>query len=191
MPSALDISQLTVKAPPRKRTGSGTRTPVVTDHRPMVEKREEGINGVGQLAVAGCLLAKQYADAGAIGKYWGPIARETAKLADTNEGVAKVVDFITEIGPYGGLILAALPLVMQLMANHGMIASDNAIGGQVVPPAVLEAQMKAEMARMQAEALREQQAAMNEAERARQDYERELASIQAVEQMDMAGANQS
>jgi hypothetical protein len=143
----------------------------------MAQKREEGLNGVGQLGIAGCLLAKQYADAGAIGKHWPRVSHELAALSDTNEGVAKVVDLVTEIGPYGALLLAVMPLIMQLAANHGMIKADNALGGDIVPPAVLEAQMKADIATMQAEALRQQQQALREMAEAQADYEAELSRM--------------
>jgi len=137
------------------------------------EKRTEGLNGLGQLAQGLCLMTGQYADAAALGQHWPPMAKELAAVAESNETIAKPIDFLIEIGPYGALIQAAIPLVMQLLANHRIIKAEGMIGSNVVPPEVLEAQMKAQVMRMQAQAMRDQQQALAEA----QDAQREMEAL--------------
>jgi hypothetical protein len=104
-----------------------------------------------------------YADAGAIAQHGPGLARETALLAESNPRIASVVDYLTEAGPYMGIIVVALPLALQLAANHGRIdASKMPPGSGVLPPEILEAKVKAEMAK--------------QAEEYRKDIERELSS---------------
>jgi hypothetical protein len=124
--------------------------------------REEAANGIFQLAGFGCVVTHQYADAGAISMHGPTISRELAQTAETSEPIAKALDYIMDAGPYAGLIVAVMPLVLQLMANHGVIKAELVSGGGVVPPKALESQVKADMAKQAAEALRAQEAAEEE-----------------------------
>jgi hypothetical protein len=72
-----------------------------------------------------------------------------------------------------------MPMVMQFLANHGVIDAKRAIGGNIVPPEVLESQMRADIARMQAEAQREQLEAIREAQSAQAEYEKVMAEMAA------------
>jgi hypothetical protein len=105
---------------------------------------------------------RQYADAGAIGLHKDPIIDELVTLADSNEKIAKGIDYITEAGPYAGLVVAVMPLVMQLAANHKIVKAELVAGAGVVPPQALESQVRADMARQAAVALRQQQEAEQE-----------------------------
>lgn len=169
----IDMSAATVKAPQRKATASKTTAVAMrqVDYRSPVEKRTEGLNGLGQLAQGLLLMTGQYADAAAMGMHWGGISSEVAKIADSNETVAKPVDFLIEIGPYGALIEAAIPFVMQILANHKVIKPEAMLGSNIVSPEVLEAQMKAKMLQMQAQAMRAQQQALAEAQAAQAEME--------------------
>jgi hypothetical protein len=163
------------KAPPAKRAtpakkSPSTTTTVETLSKPLNQQRFGGLMGLAQLAQGVCLMAGMHADAMTIGKFFPPVAAEVANIADDNEQVAKPIDFLIKIGPYGALIAAGMPLVMQLLANHGFLDATKSVGQGIVPPQVLEAQMKAEMMRMQAEAMREQQEAVNEANEAAETY---------------------
>jgi hypothetical protein len=124
--------------------------------------REEAANGLFQLAGFGCVVARQYADAGAINMHGAKIAHELAVLSEQSEPIAKGLDYIMEAGPYAGLIVAVMPLALQIMANHGLIKAELVAGGGVVPPQALESQVKAEMAKQASEALRAQEAAEEE-----------------------------
>jgi len=168
----MPIDTSNVKAPQR-RTSQGPKAAAVqpVQTQSLYEKRLEGLQGLGQLASAGLLMFNQYADAAAIGQHYTPIAIELAKIADSNEAIAKPIDFLIEVGPYGALLTAVLPLAMQLAANHRMIKADMLIGQGVVPPEVLESQMRAQVAILQTQAMREQQAAMAEAQAIQREYE--------------------
>jgi hypothetical protein len=167
-----------VRAPQRKTTGSkATPTPVrVADFKTPTERRSEGLNGLGQLAQGVCLMFGLYADAATLGMHFPPVAKELANIAETNETIAKPIDFLIEIGPYGALIQAAAPLVMQMLANHRLIRADAMLGSDIVPPEVLEAQMKAQIMRVQAQAMRDQQAAMADAQAAQREMAEMLAA---------------
>lgn len=145
------------------------------DTRTVNQKRVDGLNGVGQLAQGLCLMTGGFADAMAIGTHFPPLAKEVANIADSQEIVGKGVDFLIQVGPYGALIAAGMPFVLQIMANHRMIDASRLVSQGVVPPEVLEAQAKAQVAKIQAEALREQQQAIREAKEAQAAYEEQLA----------------
>jgi hypothetical protein len=165
----IDVSA--VKAPPRKSTGTRTPTKATVETKSPNERRVEGLLGLAQLGQGFCLITQQWADAAAIGKHFPPVAVELANIADGNEFIAKPIDFLIEVGPYGALVTAAMPLVMQILANHKIIDASKLINQGVVPPEVLEAQMKAQVAKMQADAMREQAQAMAEAEAAQAQYQ--------------------
>lgn len=169
------------KAAPRKAAQGAQVAQAANTPSELRERRAAGLNGLAQLAQGVCLMTGQYADAMTLGRYFPPVASELATIADEYESVAKPIDVLIKVGPFGALIAAAMPLVMQLLANHKVIDANAAIGQGVVPPQVLEAQMKAEMARMQAEAMREQQMAMRDAEKAQADYESMMAAERADE----------
>jgi hypothetical protein len=93
-----------------------------------------------------CIARGQYADAGAFHLHWPKLAEETAELAESNESVARIVDYICSAGPYAGILTAALTFGLQLAVNHGKIDPDKASGmGGIVNPQLLEERVKAEV----------------------------------------------
>ena len=174
----IDMSAATVRAPQRKVTGSKpTPSPVkLADFKTPTEKRSEGLNGIGQLAQGLCLMFGQYADAATFGMHWSPVATELANVAETNETIAKPIDLLIEIGPYGALLEAVMPFAMQILANHRLIKPEMLLGSNIVPPEVLEAQMKTKIMQMQAQAMRDQQIAMAEAQAAQRDMQEMMAA---------------
>lgn len=177
----IDMSAAT--APPKR----GTRTPtarasasktVAPPVASLAEQRFAGLNGLGQLGQMACTMGKQYAQAATFGMHWQPIARELAVLADTQPTIARYVDLVITAGPYAALIGAVTPFVMQTAANYGLIKA----GTGTVPPAVLESQMKAAMARQEADALREQHQAVQDAENAQREYNAMVEQMKAKEQ---------
>jgi hypothetical protein len=95
----------------------------------------------------------QVADAGACAQHGENISNEVAALAETNEPIAKAVDFITGVGPYAALIAAVLPFGLQILLNHGRIPNAPILAQfGVVPPQLMQ-----QRAALEAEA---QQAAM-------------------------------
>ena len=120
-----------------------------------LQERTVAVQGLFQLAGFGCIVAGWHADAGAIGEHSPAISQELAALADKNASVAKFIDSLTEAGPYAGLIVAVMPLTLQILANHGILKGDMSAVG-VKPPAILEAEVKTSLALKQAEVLRAQ-----------------------------------
>lgn len=116
-------------------------------------------------------MARQYADAATVGMHGPNIARELAALADDYEQVAKPIDVLIQAGPFAALLAVLLPFGLQLAANHKLIDASSMVGSSVIPPEVLEAQMKADIARMQAQAMKEQQEALAAAQSAQVEYE--------------------
>ena len=169
----IDMSgAVAAKAPPRKRSstsGAAPKTAVASTLSPY-ERRVEGLGGLGQIAQLACIMAGQFADAAAIGKFGPPVISEVAKLAEIQPAVAKVADFFIETGPYIGLVGAIAPLALQIAANHRILDAEKLTGHGVVSPEILESQMKSEMARMQAESLRDQVESARAAKAAQEEY---------------------
>lgn len=171
----MPIDMSAAVAPPkrgtRKPVARSTATAASVPTASLAEQRFDGLMGIGSLGQGLCFMAKQYAQAATFGQHWGPIAKETAALASSQPTVARYVDLIITAGPYVGLLTAVTPFVMQTLANYGLINAENAAGGGVVSPRILEAQMKAGMAQREAQAMREQQMAMEDAANAQREYE--------------------
>lgn len=169
----MPIDMSTVTAPPKRntagRTGSRTTAKVVQPEKSKAEKRQEGLMGLAQLGQAICVMTGQYADAATIGKHSPALTQEVALLADSYDIVSGPVDFLIQVGPFGGLLAAGLPFVLQLMANHGALDATRLSAQGVVPPSVLEAQMTAEVMRMQADMLAAQKQAMADAQQAKDE----------------------
>lgn len=169
---AIDMSAAS-KAPPRRSPpGAGSPAgrkviPVQTER----DRRREGLEGIAQLAQGILSMTRQYADAATVGMHGPNIAREIASLADEYEQVAKPVDVLIQTGPFAALIAVLLPFGLQICANHKLIDASSMVGSGVVPPEVLEAQMKAEIVRMQTQAMKEQQEALAAAQAAQTEYE--------------------
>lgn len=170
----MPIDMPDVKAPPRKTARKTTATASAQPRQTMQDVRREGLEGIAQLAQAACLMGQQYADAATIRMYGVPLAGELAKLADIYDVIAKPVDLLIQAGPFAGIIAIAVPATMQFLANHKVIDAEKAVGSNIVPPKVLEAQMKAEVTRMQADAQRAQAEAMRDAREAQAEFDKLL-----------------
>jgi len=132
------------------------------------------------------VATKQLADAAAIGMHWPKLAHEIAVLAETQEAVANVIDPLMKVGPFAGLIAAAIPLAMQLAVNHGRMKP-----GQMgtVPAVSLQSQMETAMAQAELQALRMQQEAEEQAARARAEIQASrdnIAKMQPQEKADVS-----
>jgi hypothetical protein len=168
--------------PPPPKDGPRVRSNPATAARSSAKQkaREEAANGVGQILAFGCMIAGQLADAGAIGLHWPAISHEAAAVAENDPKMAKGLDYLLEVGPYGNFIVVCLPLVGQILANHKIVKPEALAGVGVVHPEALEADVKASMARQAMAALQQQRAA-----------EEELARMQAEMMASANGAGQS
>ena len=140
--------------PPVKRA-----KPVARTTADRTKERTEALEGIGQLAQAGLIAAKQYADAGAVGLHFPRVAGELAELANNDERIAQALEPLLHAGPYTGLLMATLPLLYQVGVNHGRI-NPGPMG--TVPRETLSARIEAEMARAKVQALQAQKQAEQE-----------------------------
>lgn len=120
------------------------------------ELRQEAVDGILQLAQFGCLAFGQFADAGAIGMHGQGLSNEVITLSDNNPKIASKVDLLIEIGPYAGLVAAALPFLAQILVNHKVFKPEQFANAGVVTPETLEAQMKTQLMQRAMESKREQ-----------------------------------
>jgi hypothetical protein len=158
--------------PPAKTTTRVKATPQQPVSK--TKERSDGLEGYAQLAQAGLIAFRQYADAGALGLHFPKIAEEIAKLASADDRVAGWIDPIIAAGPYTALIAAVLPLAMQLGVNHGRM-KPGAMG--TVPKNLLSARIETGIAQMEAEAYAAQMEAEAEAERLREQMRQAKAVI--------------
>jgi hypothetical protein len=153
----------TKSTPPRKADTPNTQTAAkVQVPQTVKEQRADAVDGIFQLVGLGCIIVGQYADAGAISVHSPPISIEVAEMAEKNEGVAKAVDSLLQVGPYAGLVAVVMPLVLQLLANHKIVPAEKFANANVVKPEILESQVKTNMARQAMEALQAQASAEEE-----------------------------
>lgn len=127
-------------APPRK-PAAARKAPGGKDYRPallgLLQVPAFGLAMAGQRTGSATLLA----DSAAVGMHAPAIAQALHDLAVDRPEVAAVLDRLMAVGPYGALITALLPLVVQLGHNHGVVAESVATGLGAVPRRVLLAQL--------------------------------------------------
>jgi hypothetical protein len=164
-------------APPRAKRNAPQAAPRSLQNDP----RKEAVGGLFQLASFGCVMVGNYADAAAVAEHGDNISREVATLARQNESVAKYIDYLTQAGPYAGLVTACLPLVLQLLANHKRIDYSKVPG--LTAPEVLEAKIASQM---KAAAIQQ----MREAQETQARFDAELARMEAAMQPQNGGSPQ-
>jgi len=165
---------MAIVAPDKKTTANtsstGAKRVTTQASNAKTASRAEAIDGLFQIAGTALVVSKQYADAGAISIHKDAISLEAAKVADENEKFGALLDRLTAVGPYAGLLTAVLPLAMQLAANHGRIDPVKAGGLMgIQSPEALALQVEAEMNNKKAVFLREAAEAQAKAETAREN----------------------
>lgn len=172
MPVDLTARPSQPKAPPAKRRTAQAQPQAQPVSRQVA--REDALNGIGRISALLLCLRGAYADAGAVAHHAPPFFHETAVLAETDDKIASVIDYLTEAGPYMGLVATGLPLVMQILANHGRIdASRLPPESGVIAPDALAARVKADMEKQRFEFLRQAE----ESRQASEQAARELARV--------------
>jgi hypothetical protein len=136
----------------------------------VTKARAETLVSLGQIAQVPLIATKQFADAGAVALHWPNVAREVARLAESQPQIAKLVDPLMQVGPYAGLITAVLPFVLQLGVNHGRVPA-GAMG--TVPATSLAAQIETSLAKQELEALKIQFDAEKEANDTRAEIQKQ------------------
>jgi hypothetical protein len=117
------------KAKPGRKPGqaSGTGKPRTrTTATRAAKDYETPILGIfqvpaGVLAFAGMQKPVFAADAAAISIHSPGIAKALHDLGNERPEIAAILDRVLQVGPYGVLIAAVAPLVLQLLANHEAI----------------------------------------------------------------------
>ena len=121
------------------------------------ELRQEALNGVLQVGQLAFLTLGQFSDAGAIGMHGPRLVDEIVSLADNNSKVASKVDLLLEVGPYAGIVAAAIPFLAQFFVNHNVIKAETFANAGVVEPSQLDKEMKLTIMRRALDTQREQQ----------------------------------
>jgi hypothetical protein len=143
-------SQTAADAAPRGDTGSGAAA-----DGDKTAKRAENLEGT--LTITGAILGVAAIgtgnevlslDAGAIALHAEETAKSVAKMSEVTPFVGTVLDVLAYINPIAGAATAALPLILQILANHRM-AEDQELPPQlaamgVLPPKLLKMKVRAE-----------------------------------------------
>jgi hypothetical protein len=142
-------------APPKKVTPKPTPAPskkTETDVSKIQKEREDGLNGFFQVFSAISIMTGNWADAGAYTMHGPNVSRETAVLGGKYERVGNALDALSQVGPFTAILGAAMPLILQIAANHNRIPASKMASLGVVNPEILESQMKMEAQRQEMEA---------------------------------------
>jgi hypothetical protein len=155
------------------KTSAARKTPQPL--RDPTDAREQGLLGIFQVAAAICVMRGLYPDAGACSVHGPAISREAAILAQSNEGIARGLDYLIQMGPYSALLTAILPFGLQIAANHGRIDAGKAAGLGIMDPAALEAKVKADVEQQKLAFMQQAKDAKEAAEKARASLAEEAA----------------
>jgi hypothetical protein len=125
----------TGRAPAKKRRGStgpgsgqraGSRPPAGPDYRMAVA-------GLLQLPAMALGVGARFnpalgLDAAALALHTAPIADAIHHLALDDPRIAQILDRVMQVGPYGALVAAVSPLLVQVLCNHGVIRPNPTVG---------------------------------------------------------------
>jgi hypothetical protein len=171
--------------PPAGRAKSSAKTPAkLAEVKPHDNTRREAriktLDGYSQILQAGFLMTGLHADAETVDMHAPPLLGAIADIGDHHESFGEVLDKSDAFGPYLALAVAAIPMALQFMANHGRIDATKTNVGGILPPEQLANRRQAKLMKAQAEMIRQQRLAAEEAQRAHQEYQ---AEVQAYNQM--------
>lgn len=118
---------------PRKATGSASKTKAGgVDYRPAIIGL--GHLPVGIVSMAAKLIrddrkrAAVQLDAIAVKVHLPGVAEAVNDVAQTNAKVANALDRIVSVGPYGAVIAAVAPILLQCLVNHGQMDPNPGMG---------------------------------------------------------------
>lgn len=120
--------------PPPGRKPGPPKSALRPDYRP-------GIMGLAQIPLGlaagmGARSRTMLATAAAGTVYVPPMVDAINEIAQENQQVAAICEKITAIGPWGLFVGAAVPLVLQILVNHGVMPAG--LGGTVPPETIIE-----------------------------------------------------
>jgi hypothetical protein len=175
-----------VPAPPAKtRTPARSATPKkLADQKPVDTTKKEArvatLTGYSEILQAGLLMFGQFADAETLDLHGAPFLAAVADMGDHHEAFGASLDKADALGPYMALAVAAIPMVMQFMANHGRIDASKISFGGIVPPDQLMHRRQAKLMEAQAEMIRAERLAQEKAHRAQAELQQEIEAFQAL-----------
>jgi hypothetical protein len=108
---------------------AGKATPAAGKHA----EYTMAMQGVMQIPAAVLAMASRWSptlalDSVAFTVHAPPISSAVADLAMEDARVAAILEKVAEVGPYGAIVLAVLPLVLQVAANHKAIPPNEEMG---------------------------------------------------------------
>lgn len=163
---------------PAKLADKKAATPPDTTRR---DNRVATLTGYSEILQAGFLMAGWHADAETVDMHGGPLLTAVADLGDHHKSFGESLDKADAFGPYLALAVAAIPMTLQFMANHGRIDATKTNVGGIVPPDQLAHQRQAKMMKAQAEMIRRERMAREAAMQAQLDLQAEIQAYQRVQ----------
>jgi hypothetical protein len=146
------ISGTAQAPPPKKPIVTATKKPIAADNpEKLRSEREDSLNGIWTAISAFCMMGNQWADAGAISIHGPNVSREAAAISMKYEKFGNALDALANVSPFANVLGAMMPMVLQIAANHKMVAAQAVAGLGVKDPEVLESQMRVEAMRQAAE----------------------------------------
>jgi hypothetical protein len=118
-------------------SGGGSRR---TDYRPALGALVQMV--AAPLAVAGQRSPAALADAAALAIHGPAVVEAVNDIAQEQPAVARVLDRLAKVGPYGALLTAVAPLAVQMLVNHGMIPVEAGEAAGAVSPDDLVASLE-------------------------------------------------
>lgn len=107
---------------PRTAANAPGRKPAPATSRQTKTDYKAGVEGLLQLAAFG-LSFQSPMDAMAIQMHAPYVAMALSDLAQVKPEVARVLDKILAAGPYGAVLSAIVPLVVQILVNHNKVSA--------------------------------------------------------------------
>lgn len=148
----MPITKGTPPAPGRRPVPA--RPPAQAPRETRAAARERALKDWSTIVTTIMVLRGMYADAGAVDQHGPPLYRDLAQMGDTNERIGKGLDWLAQLDPGAGA--SFLPLVFQLLANHGKIDAERLPPESgILPPKLLEERVRAQIAEAHAKILRE------------------------------------
>lgn len=119
-------------AAPRPRKTAGSKPATEIDYRPAIVGLAQ--LPIGVISMGSKLIRNEQKraavqmDALAAKIHLPGIAEAINDTAKTNAKIANALDKVVQAGPYGELIAAVSPLVLQCLVNHGQVAPNPTLG---------------------------------------------------------------
>lgn len=172
----IDKTAVPTPPPPRKAAQSAAQTKAVAKIEvEAAERRKRRVDGVNSIASAiqmGLLATKQTADAGAINRHAPGLSNAIVDYAEGNEAFGSSLDRLSDVSPLAGIMMAAVPLVLQISVNHGLfgLKAEQLATAGVVTPQTLVSESNEYLMQMQTEAMRREMIAAQEMQRTHAEF---------------------